>query len=115
MQARCCRAICIQRIEGSGPRAAVKIKIDGSALAQRGTQSLGRDSNNVDYLLADEEVSRQHLKLSIEGDQLAIEDLGSHNGTVLNGQTLNAGQKAIVPDGSEIVLSTAKLRVQYLQ
>ena len=104
--------ILLEGVDSTG--APVRIKVSGKMLAQQGTQLLGRDSNNVDYLLADEEVSRQHLRLSIEGEQLAIEDLGSHNGTMLNGQKLAAGQKAVVNDGSEIVLSTAKLKVKYL-
>ena len=104
--------ILLEGVDSTG--APVRIKISGKMLAQQGTQLLGRDSNSVDYLLADEEVSRQHLRLSIEGEQLAIEDLGSHNGTALNGQPLTSGQKTVVSDGSEIVLSTAKLKVKYL-
>lgn len=37
-------------------------------------------------------VSRQHARLSIEGDGLYVEDLESANGTILNGKKINGRQ-----------------------
>jgi len=49
---------------------------------------LGRDSTLGvnDIVLADSEVSRSHLRIVVGEDGIAIEDLGSTNGTQINGQ-----------------------------
>jgi adenylate cyclase len=46
----------------------------------------GRDCDGL--LLMDPEVSRRHAVVRLEGETLVLEDLGSTNGTTLNGQRL---------------------------
>ncbi len=48
---------------------------------------IGRDLAN-DIVINDPEVSRRHARLSNQGNQYIIEDLGSTNGTSVNGQRL---------------------------
>ncbi len=55
-------------------------------LAVQRNLELGRDCDGL--LLMDPEVSRRHAVLRVEGDALTIEDLGSTNGTSLNGKRL---------------------------
>ncbi len=50
---------------------------------------LGRDVSN-DIVINDPEVSRRHLHFVLEGNTYRIEDLGSTNGTFINGQRLVA-------------------------
>jgi predicted component of type VI protein secretion system len=47
--------------------------------------NLGRDITN-DIVINDREVSRHHLRLTPSNDGLTIEDLGSTNGTFVNGK-----------------------------
>ncbi|HEB66096.1 MAG TPA: FHA domain-containing protein [Chloroflexi bacterium] len=49
--------------------------------------TIGRDVSN-DFIINDVEVSRRHARLSRQGMQFVIEDLGSTNGTFINGQRL---------------------------
>lgn len=49
--------------------------------------NLGRDITN-DIVINDREVSRHHLRLMLSSDGLTIEDLGSTNGTFVNGKRL---------------------------
>ncbi|HEY8211053.1 MAG TPA: adenylate/guanylate cyclase domain-containing protein [Myxococcaceae bacterium] len=50
-----------------------------------GLTSLGRADEN-DIVLSGDLVSRKHAKIYVQGDDLTIEDLGSRNGSRLNGQ-----------------------------
>lgn len=55
---------------------------------QRLGLSLGRHPNLVDEVVADETVSRRHLRIVAKGDKFYVEDLNSLNGTFLNGKRL---------------------------
>lgn len=57
--------------------------------------TIGRDLSN-DFVINDVEVSRKHLRLLLVGDQYRVEDLGSTNGTFVNGQRL-AGPHNLMP------------------
>ena len=46
--------------------------------------TIGRDIAN-DIVINDAEVSRKHARLFVQGDQYILEDLGSTNGTFVNG------------------------------
>jgi predicted component of type VI protein secretion system len=48
---------------------------------------LGRDLNN-DIVINDPEISRRHSRLFLQGNSYVLEDLGSTNGTFVNGQRL---------------------------
>ena len=50
---------------------------------------VGRDLNN-DIVINDPEVSRRHARFFIQGNSYVLEDLGSTNGTFINGQRLSA-------------------------
>lgn len=52
---------------------------------------LGRASSS-DLVLEDRFLSRNHSRVFLDGDRLMIEDLGSRNGTLVNGQPVNAPQ-----------------------
>ena len=50
------------------------------------------------------EISRHHARIRIAGDQATIEDLGSRNGTSVNGNPVS--RPASLADGAEIVLGS---------
>jgi len=49
--------------------------------------TIGRGNNNNLQLRSDA-VSRQHVELTLKGDEIQVKDLGSTNGTYLNGQVV---------------------------
>ena len=57
--------------------------------------TVGRDLSN-DFVINDVEVSRKHLRLILVGEHYRVEDLGSTNGTFVNGQRLS-GPHNLVP------------------
>ena len=67
---------------------------------------LGR-STTASVRLADREVSRKHTQVDKEGDDYVLRDLGSSNGTFLNGKRIFGPTK--LKDGDEVVIGTSKL------
>ncbi|HET9595402.1 MAG TPA: DUF4388 domain-containing protein [Anaeromyxobacteraceae bacterium] len=68
---------------------------------------LGRQPG-VELQLDEELVSRRHARLSFEGDELIVEDLGSTNGTWLNGARIT---RAVVSEGDRILVGGCLMRV----
>ncbi|HEU5059103.1 MAG TPA: sigma 54-interacting transcriptional regulator [Kofleriaceae bacterium] len=66
-------------------------------LPARGAADLGRGPD-CDVVVQDASVSRRHLRLHL-GDQLAVEDLGSKNGTTVRGELCAPGQRVAVSPG----------------
>lgn len=68
---------------------------------------IGRDPS-CDIPIADAEVSRRHARLMVDGDRCVIEDLGSTNGTFVNGRRISAPyelkQDDVVDMGENVTL-----------
>ena len=77
-----------------GPKRGVRLEIDKQA-------TLGR-SSDADLQLVDGKVSRQHCRFTIGGGGLEVEDLGSHNGTYVNGERLTAAR--VLAAGDEVAV-----------
>lgn len=66
--------------------------------------TLGRQ--NCDIHLQDPEISRRHATLTIDGETAVLEDLGSANGTYVEGVRI---QKATLVDGTHFRMGTHQL------
>jgi pSer/pThr/pTyr-binding forkhead associated (FHA) protein len=73
-----------------------------------GPVTLGR-SRNCDCVLADPSVSRRHAELRREGGRWILRDLGSRNGTRVNGARLLA--EAEVGPGDRVSFGDARFRL----
>ncbi len=51
-------------------------------------------------------VSRRHARIGKDDSSIYVEDLGSSNGTRLNGQALRAGMQAPLNDGDEVIFGS---------
>ncbi len=69
-----------------------------------GDNTVGRE--NADIMLVDNTISRKHAKIVVESMKAFVEDLGSSNGTYIDGVKLAVGEKRELNDGNEIVFST---------
>ena len=76
---------------------------------------LGRDLGN-DITINDPEVSRHHARFLVRDESVFIEDLGSTNGTFLNGERITNPQQLRVGDtitfGDKIVMDFEKLPLE---
>jgi class 3 adenylate cyclase len=75
---------------------------------------IGRDSTQCDLVLANTSVSRRHARLSVGlNNTLLIEDVGSTNGTAVNGTPLAPGLTKPLEPGSMLKLGDIELVVRY--
>jgi hypothetical protein len=94
-----------ETLVGAKARASLTIQ-KGPGAGQRFTLSkpetiLGRHSAN-DVVIQHQEVSRQHASITGEGGRFILRDLGSNNGTFVNGERIS-GPRAL-GDGDVIML-----------
>ncbi|MFL5866559.1 MAG: FHA domain-containing protein, partial [Thermoleophilaceae bacterium] len=88
----------------AGNAAGKEIELDSEFL-------IGRAADKEEGKLGDDpEISRSHARISRRaGDQLAIEDLGSTNGTFVNGKKVEGAQ--VLSAGDTIKVGTTTLQV----
>ena len=65
--------------------------------------------SGVDLVIDDETVSRRHVELTLVPEGVAIQDLGSHNGTYYLGQRVRSAVLAI---GSKVFVGGAEIRIE---
>lgn len=68
---------------------------------------IGR-ATDLDVVLVEDMVSRKHAKISFAGDVLTIEDLGSTNGTFVNGEKV---RRARLKEGDRVLIGTSIVRI----
>jgi predicted component of type VI protein secretion system len=90
-----------QLVMRSGPVVGAVYPLEGETIG------VGRDASNG-IQINDAEMSRRHARLQFQGGKYVIEDLGSTNGTFVNGQRLSAPHVLrpgdVVSFGEQIVL-----------
>jgi diguanylate cyclase (GGDEF)-like protein len=83
----------------------------GEMYPVEGAESFVGRGTNATIRLGDDSISRRHVRIVVDGKDVRIEDLGSANGTILNGERVTA---APLRDGDKIQLgSTTILKFTY--
>jgi pSer/pThr/pTyr-binding forkhead associated (FHA) protein len=85
----------------SGPRSGERIELIGELV-------VGRE--NADLTVHDEEVSRRHLAVRLHEDGVELEDLGSTNGTFVDGARLSA--VVVVSSSARVTLGETELEIE---
>ena len=102
---------------GTGPQGeTLRIKIDGTAVARsEAGQIIGRSSADAKYVIPVDSVSRHHARLKVDGGELTIEDLGSMNGTTVDGERLLKGQPRTIRRGARVGLGDVEFDTHFLK
>jgi adenylate cyclase len=75
---------------------------------------IGRAADQCDLVVAHATVSRRHARLSLAGEALQVEDLGSTNGTAVGGKALRAGEPVVLHAGNKLRLGDVDLLIRQL-
>ena len=90
--------MCLDSYFGKGEYTMIKLYVlngaqQGEAYALKGeTTTLGRAPDN-DIQIKDDLISRKHLRIIRKGDRCLVVDLGSKNGTLVNGEKIVPGKE----------------------
>ena len=71
---------------------------------------IGR-SSDLDMVLVEDMVSRKHAKITTDETTVTIQDLGSTNGTFVNGEKV---RKADLKDGDRILIGTSIIKIVFV-
>ncbi len=84
-------------------------KYQGGEFPLKGDKQLiiGR-SSELDIVLVEDMVSRKHAKITLSGGKITIEDLGSTNGTFVNGEKVKTWR---LKEGDRILVGTSILKL----
>ena len=68
--------------------------------------AIGKERSRVDYCISnDNSVSRLHLKVRVRAGKCFIVDMGSKNGTYINGNKLTPNQEVMIQNGDKLEIS----------
>ncbi|MFT5562683.1 MAG: hypothetical protein ACI9Z9_002568 [Litorivivens sp.] len=89
------------------------LRICGEQLSDGEGIVVGRNPTETPYIINHTDVSRQHARLKVMKNMVFIEDLGSTNGTSVNGQNIDEKGLFSVTHGDQIIIGSVvmKLRV----
>lgn len=97
-------------LEGSLPDGSqFTIKIPALALCDDDGAVIGRNPEGAEFVIARERVSRRHCRLYMSDGRICIADMGSTNGTMLNGQFVQGGEP--LQAGDVLLIGDVSLRI----
>jgi class 3 adenylate cyclase len=81
-------------------------------MAMAGGLTVGRAADQCDVVVAHATVSRRHARLLLASEALQIEDLGSTNGTAVNGTPLRKGASVPLHTGNRLRLGDVEFSIR---
>jgi class 3 adenylate cyclase len=102
------------RFEGAdsaGQRFSLDVKLERARRFPQG-MTIGRATEQCELVVAHGTVSRRHARLLLAGRAVQIDDLGSTNGTSVNGVDVKKGVPVAIHPGDKIRIGDVKLGVK---
>ena len=89
-----------------------KLRVPDRQLRAEAGILIGRNPEGSPYIINHADVSRRHARMRMMQDRIFIEDLGSTNGTSVNGQSIdNKGPTSVIV-GDQIIIGSVVLKLQ---
>lgn len=90
----------------------IALKIPGASLVEPAGAVVGRSPADATFVINHEQVSRRHFRLALVAQRVTVEDLGSTNGTSVDGARLAPGDAVPLADGNRLALGDLHLTVR---
>ena len=88
------------------------LRISGDKVA-RGI-IIGRNPDDSPYIINHVDVSRRHARLKSKKNRVFIEDLGSTNGTSVNGHNIEGKGPVSIVNGDQIIIGSIVMKLKIL-
>lgn len=100
--------------EAVAPAARLVALDDGSLdiVIGLGVTSIGRRAGNTHVITDDPYVSGRHAEVAAASDGITITDLGSTNGTTVNGERIAAHQSLLLLESDEVTIGQSRYRLE---
>lgn len=76
---------------------------------------IGRRADFADYVIKNQTVSGKHAELTVKGEAVLLRDMGSRNGTYIDGIRIQPDFNVEVRPGSSILFSNEEFRLEKVQ
>lgn len=90
------------------------LRISGDQLANPDGVVIGRNPQDSPYIINHADVSRKHARMKVMKNRVFIEDLGSTNGTSVNGQSIDDRGPVSVVSGDQIIIGSVVMKLRVL-
>ena len=91
------------------------LRISGDQLGKDDGVVIGRNPKDSPYIINHSDVSRKHARIKLLKDRIFIEDLGSTNGTSVNGQAIEEKGPVTVNNGDQIIIGSVVMKLRVLE
>lgn len=91
------------------------LRISGDQLNRNDGVVIGRNPKDSPYTINHSNVSRKHARIRLMKDRVFIEDLGSTNGTSVNGQAIEDKGLVTVNHGDQIIIGSVVMKLRVLE
>jgi hypothetical protein len=89
-------------------------RISGDKLLGDGGVVIGRNPKDSPHVINHADVSRKHARMKVLKNRVFIEDLGSTNGTSVNGQSIEEKGPVSVDSGDQIMIGSVVMNLRVL-
>ena len=90
------------------------LRISGDQLLNEEGVVIGRNPKDSPYVINHADVSRMHARMRVMKNRVFIEDLGSTNGTSVNGQSIEEKGLVSIDSGDQIIIGSVVMNLRVL-
>jgi hypothetical protein len=91
------------------------LRISGDQMVDDTGVVIGRNPKDSPYIINHADVSRKHARLKVMKNRVFIEDLGSTNGTSVNGQSIDDKGLVSVDNGDQIIIGSVVMKLRVME